>query len=281
MLWLDVSDINLNTLDVSNKIALSGLDVSNNNLNTLDVTNNTALNSLDVSNNNLNILDVSNNTTLQWLYVSNNNLNTLDVTNNTVLSGLDVSNNNLSILDVSNNTAMEMQQAIRALASQGIISGMTPTEYAPDDPLTRAQTATLITNILNISDIEADFKFIDVNRSDWFFIPVNTIRRHNIMHGTSPNIFELEINIPKIQMTAITARILRTEMRYYNPQNPMLYLRVFTDAEDLPEWSILDISLAARENLIIRREDGYFMPVQAITRGEAAIILHRLYGKLW
>ena len=158
---------------------------------------------------------------------------------------------------------------------------MTPTEFRPDDPLNRAQTASLITNIMGISDPSADYGFIDVNRPDWFFTAVNTARRHHLMTGTGEGTFSPNLNIPRDQMIAITARILRREMNYRNPVNAMTYLHIFADADELADWSLMDLALASRENLIMRRADGLFMPNQVITRGEAAIILHRLYRRIW
>ena len=188
--------------------------------------------------------------------------------------------NRVDFADIQGRSA-EMQRAIRALASQGIITGMAPGEFRPDDPLTRAQTAALITNVLGISDPAANFGFADVNRIDWFFTAVNTVRRYEIMSGTGANIFAPHMDIPRDQMIAITARILRNEMNYRDPVNPLTYLHEFDDVSDFADWSITDLSLATRENLVIRRADGRFMPQQTITRGEAAIILYRLYRRIW
>jgi len=101
------------------------------------------------------------------------------------------------------------------------------------------------------------------------------------MTGTGTNTFEPNLNIPRDQMVAITARVLRNEMNYRNPLVPMNYLGQFNDSADFADWSVVDLSLATRENLVIRRADGNFMPRQTITRGEAAIILYRLYRRIW
>ncbi|MCL2015193.1 MAG: S-layer homology domain-containing protein, partial [Defluviitaleaceae bacterium] len=81
--------------------------------------------------------------------------------------------------------------------------------------------------------------------------------------------------------TAIAARILRSEMNYRNPVNPQEHLAQFSDNGNFADWSIADLSLAARENLIVLRADMLFLPNEPITRGEAALILHRLYRRLW
>ena len=188
--------------------------------------------------------------------------------------------NRIDFADI-HNRSQEMQRAIRTLAAKGIIDGMTPTEFAPDDPLTRAQVAALVTRVLGINDPNADGGFADVNRNDWFFAAVGTANRHNIMTGTGSRTFSPHMNTPRDQLVALSARILRTEMRYRNPTNPMNYLQEFTDVDDFADWSLADLSLATRENLVVRRADGRFMPSSTITRGEAAIILYRLYRRIW
>jgi len=187
--------------------------------------------------------------------------------------------NRLDFADIQNRS-QEMQRAIRTLAAKGIIDGVTPTEFRPDDPLTRAQVAALITRVLGINNPNADGGFSDVNRGDWFFGAVGTASRHNIMTGTGGGMFSPHTNTPRDQLVALTARVLRTEMRYRNPTNPMNYLSEFTDVGDFADWSLADLSLATRENLVVRRADGRFMPNATITRGEAAIILYRLYRRI-
>jgi len=174
-----------------------------------------------------------------------------------------------------------MQRAIRTLAAKGIIDGMTPTEFAPDEPLTRAQVAALVTRVLGINDPTAPANFTDVTQNDWFFVAVNTANRQNIMTGTGGRMFSPHVNTPRDQLVALSARILREEMRYRTPANPMNYLQEFADADDFAAWSLPDLSLATRENLVVRRADGRFVPSGTITRGEAAIILYHLYRRIW
>jgi len=70
-------------------------------------------------------------------------------------------------------------------------------------------------------------------------------------------------------------------MGYRTPAYPDGFLRRFADRDDLANWSIDDLALAARENLIIRRADNRFLPRDPMTRGDAALVLYRLYNRLW
>jgi len=179
------------------------------------------------------------------------------------------------------NKSREMQNAINVLASKGIINGTSPTTFNPDGRINRAEIAALITRTLSKYDANADGRFTDVTRSNWFFGAVGSARRHEIMRGTSDTIFSPMVNIPKDQIVAVSARVLRNEMRYRDPSNISGVLSTYTDAGAIPEWARIDVALATRENLVVRRTDGAFNGTATMTRGEAALILYRMFMKIW
>jgi hypothetical protein len=101
------------------------------------------------------------------------------------------------------------------------------------------------------------------------------------MTGTGGNAFSPRVNMPNEQLIALGARILRTEARFRDPANPQQYLQLFNDMDALAAWSLNDIALATRENLVIFRADGRFAPRNTITRGDAALVLYRVYRRIW
>jgi Leucine-rich repeat (LRR) protein len=104
--WLECSDNQLTSLDVSANTALTNLHFSQNQLTSLDLSNNTALTGLACYGNKLTSLDLSNNTALTGLYSNTNQLTNLDLSNNTALTNLHIGSNQLTNLDISNNTAL-------------------------------------------------------------------------------------------------------------------------------------------------------------------------------
>jgi hypothetical protein len=101
------SDNSLNTLDLSQNIALIWLFCYNNSLTSLDLSTNTALTRLWCYNNSLNTLDVSQSTGLAWLYCYDNYLSSLDVSNS-ALTQFNCMNNSLTSLNVSNGNNMNI-----------------------------------------------------------------------------------------------------------------------------------------------------------------------------
>ena len=192
-----------------------------------------------------------------------------------------VVNNEVNFVDTQG-LSVEMQMAIQNLASQGILHGFNRLEFRPGEPITRAQAASIISRMLGIYDTNANGGFTDVRRGDWYFGAVGSVRRAELMLGISPTLFGPGINFPKDQLVVLSGRILRQEMRYHTPPNALgMVQQHYADWTSLPYWSINDIALATRLNLIVPRADGFFAPSSVLTRGEVALMMHRMYLRLW
>ena len=183
--------------------------------------------------------------------------------------------------DDINDLSEEVQRAIGILASQGIISGVGGDSFAPDTTLTRAQLAQILTGMLGIIDSDAVAGFEDVSREQWFYPAVASVRRHGLMDGTADNTFSPNMIATREHVVSAVARALSANMGYSIPANPEAYLQRFTDHDSLADWSRGDIALAAEHNLDVRRADGRFSPHDPVTRGDVAVILYRLYERLW
>ncbi|WP_315556862.1 InlB B-repeat-containing protein [Porphyromonas endodontalis] len=107
VLYLDCSEGEITSLDVSKNTKLEVLDCSKNNLSSLDVSKNTNIGTLNCSNNKLSSLSVSKNTVLDMLNCSNNGIASLDLSKNTALFELLCSNNKLTSLDLSKHNKLQ------------------------------------------------------------------------------------------------------------------------------------------------------------------------------
>jgi len=222
--------------------------------------------------------------------VINSQGNAVGGKHNPVTNTLDVKLNDSDTYSVMENRrdfsdiaqkSKEMQASIRILASKGIINGTSATEFSPDSPISRAEIAALLTRSLSKYDANANGGFTDMSRSDWFFGACGSAKRHNLMNGTSATTFAPRVNIPKDQITCAAARVLRIEMKYKDAADVNSVLSVYNDASKLAEWSLGDLALATRENIVVKRTDGSFNPNTVMTRGDAAVILYRMFMKIW
>jgi len=175
----------------------------------------------------------------------------------------------------------DMREAITILASKGYINGTSATKFSPDGEITRAEIAAFIVRIMSAYDKDADGKFSDVKKSDWFFADVGSAKAIGIMAGTSATTFEPRALIKKDQIMAIAARTLREEMNVKNLNDPEGELKKYTDRKSLPAWGTDDFAIASLWGLVTRRDDGKFNPSATMTRGEVAVVVYKLFELIW
>lgn len=101
--FLECSDNNLTSIDVSNNPELEIFECYNNQLNSIDVSQNTALYQFECRFNQLTSLDLSNNPNMVLLSMGNNEIMELDVANNIILVILECTETLLESLDLSQN----------------------------------------------------------------------------------------------------------------------------------------------------------------------------------
>ena len=160
--------------------------------------------------------------------------------------------------DVENHIS---KHAIEYLAQRGIINGRSANIFAPNDTMTRAEFAAIITRALDLQSRGATM-FVDVPSDAWFAVPVATAFYYEIVGGISATEFNPNgtiTNQEAIVMVARAARLLGFDTTVTN-----------TNIEAAP-WAVDSIAFALREGLI-----DQFEGISIITRGEIAEIVYRL-----
>jgi hypothetical protein len=177
----------------------------------------------------------------------------------------------------------EMQNAIRYLASKGIIDDTLEDTFvlSPEDSITRAEIAALVIRAIAKYDPNLDGKYDDVFPWDWYFGAAGSSRRHGIIGGFEDNTFRGLSNMLREQIITIAVNTLILEMNYLIDVDIEREISRYSDSHDIPEWAQLFIAIGSRINLIAERRDGLFLPGTDMTRGDAAIIIRRLFDKLW
>jgi len=191
-----------------------------------------------------------------------------------------VIDNEKNFSDIKNKAA-EVQEAIKLLASKGIISGTSQTEFSPDKSISRAEVTAIILRTLSKLDENADGGFSDVTKSNWFYGTAGSAKNAGIINGYEDNTFRGNVVIPKVQIVSVSARVLKNEMDYYDVSDVEKILGGYKDSSAIAQWAKSDVALATDANVVIKRTDGLFGGTDEMTRGDAAIILKRLFDKVW
>jgi len=123
--------------------------------------------------------------------------------------------------------------------------------------------------------------FTDVSRNDWYYSAVATAERERLLDGFEDNTFRGNTQIPKDLMVVVTANMLIDQMGYLVPTDIEAELARYLDRNEIERWSEDGVSLATQSNVLIYRIDGLFAPKSIMTRGDAAIVLYRVFNKVW
>lgn len=95
---------------------------------------------------------------------------------------------------------------IAALANKGIIVG-SDGEYKPNNPITRAQMAKVISLAYNFhAEDSQQISFTDVSQDDWFKNDVGALVGNQITSGTTPTTFSPHKNVTRGQIAAFVYR---------------------------------------------------------------------------
>jgi hypothetical protein len=174
-----------------------------------------------------------------------------------------------------------MKEAITQLASKGIMQGTEEGLFEPDKLITRAELVSAVIFAFDLLDFHADNPFSDVTRSDWFYAAAVSGAKVGIISGFEDGSFKGNLEMEKDQMVVAAANTLTGQMGYKTPMDIEQWLMRYLDREDLADWSEDGVALATRSNVLIYRADSLFAPKTAMTRGDAAIVLYRVFQKVW
>jgi len=179
--------------------------------------------------------------------------------------------------DIANKSA-EMQKAIRFLASKGIIEGTTETTFSPNGSISRAEIAMLVVKALGKLDNSASAGFKDVTRGSWYYSAAASSQRHGYIKGYADNTFRGSVNINRVQNIAVCSRVLQKHVKYKASANQLAALSKYSDKVDF--WAQADVAFATQRNLVVYRKDGTFSGARNMSRGDAAILVYRLFQKV-
>ncbi|TKI56901.1 S-layer protein [Brevibacillus antibioticus] len=190
-----------------------------------------------------------------------------------------VDDNTKTFPDVDNRDP-ELQQAVQFLGSKGIITGNENGNFEPDSPLTRAEFTAMLVRAFYALDETATESFSDVNPPQWHVPFIASSEKKDIVKGYPDGTFRPDHTISREEMAAIGARSLHEKNNYYYPSNPGDYLSQFIDQHTIADWARPTMALAVKQRLIDVPADKQIRAGEAVTRGEAARMLYRLYLQL-
>ena len=161
------------------------------------------------------------------------------------------------------------KDAIEFVKEKGWITGRTINSYEPNEYLTRAEFATIITRILELDTTYSnETLYVDVNYH-WAKNEINALTKTGLIEGYEDKTFGPDKYITREEI----AKILCLLLENLNEKTKFNFNDVSSD-----RWSYKYIMKMAENGIFKGYEDGSFKPQNNVTRAEIAVILERMYN---
>lgn len=174
------------------------------------------------------------------------------------------------------NQAPWAEKAIYSLVDMGVINGYPDKTFKPNNPVTRAEFAKMIT-LISGRYAEKDkatytSKFTDVPATSWEYPYVSAALKFGFITGRSEYIFDPASNITRGDLCLIIYRYVKS----INSEIKAKAAVTFADAQAIPSWDVEAVNVLASHGIATARDtvNNKFEPTLPATRAECAVMLY-------
>jgi hypothetical protein len=165
------------------------------------------------------------------------------------------------------------------IVNKGWMVGISAAQFAPDQPLTRAQASEIMARALanNSTFIKSQtdttpINFNDVPKDYWAFTAITSMAKSGFLTGLSNQLFAPDAPMTREEISVLLSRILKL-------QASTTIISPFSDV-DLTRWSYPAIAALSANQILLGYDGGSFHPEENISRAQMAALLFRIQDKL-
>lgn len=161
------------------------------------------------------------------------------------------------------------QAAVQYVYDNGLMTGVSDSEFAPEATTTRAMIVSMLARMENVTSA-ADAGFTDVAADDWYATAVNWAAANGIVNGISDDTFAPNTAITREQLAAML-------MNYAQWKGQDTSARAdLSGYSDVPStWASEAVQWAVAEGLLAGVTDDELQPQGQATRAQVAAIMQR------
>jgi hypothetical protein len=164
---------------------------------------------------------------------------------------------------------------IEKLATRNIAFGRENNGFAPDDFVTRAEFAVMITRALGITEEEGSNDFTDVS-NEWFAEDISTAFSSGLINGRNDGKFYPNEKIQRKDMAVMIHNALKFIGLNTDASNADSVLSMFNDSNKIADYAREGTAVCAEAEIILGRDTGNFDPNDNATRAESSAIIERM-----
>ncbi len=163
---------------------------------------------------------------------------------------------------------------IEALSSSGVINGFPDGSFRPNQPVTRAQFATIIGNAFQLPTSVGSVTFFDVPSIYWGSTAISTAAANNLMAGFPDGTFRPDQPVTRTQTWVVLVNSLGNPAVLTADANT-LFTR-YRDAATVPTWALTQVAAADQSSIIDPFPDPNLLePNRAASRAEVAAFTYQ------
>ncbi len=169
---------------------------------------------------------------------------------------------------------------IMDMARYGFIKGVTETEFAPENSITRAEFITIASRLCSFENYEFEPIFADVSANDYFASSIIGAYKNGLIADEmiTDNCINPNAYITREEMASV---IVRAYERFFESPHGDMDFGAIKDTDAISEFAKNDIKKALSLRFVKGVTETEFMPKANATRAQAAVMLKRLFTKLY
>lgn len=162
---------------------------------------------------------------------------------------------------------------IVSLFDEGLLPDFPEGQVRPDQEMTRAELAALLSRSFIDADAEGQaIAFDDIPEGFWATEAISRVVDAGYMSGYPDNTFAPNELVPRYQVLVTLA----SGLGLTDPANPQEILSRFQGFEALPDWSFGQVAAAAENDIVVNHpEPEALAPQEPATRAEIIVMMHQ------
>lgn len=168
------------------------------------------------------------------------------------------------------------QLYVSHLSQLGIVSGRTESSFMPQEAVTRAEFAKMLTLAAeaDLSSCSGVTDFADVEPDAWYAAPMEWASASGIIEGKTPTAFFPNDNITREEAGVMLYRLaVLQDSRVLQESEDLLKNRIFTDEASISDWALEPVERLKESAILLGDNYRNFKPQDAISRCEVAKML--------
>ena len=169
--------------------------------------------------------------------------------------------------------------AVCACCSSGYMSGTSARRFSPNNKLTRAAFAVILSKIdgADLSSYSGRTGFKDVPAGEWYSKAINWANRHGYTYGIGGGLFGVNNSVTREQLAVFLYTY--TKKKGYGISR-LADLSRFTDKNSISSWALTGMRWAVGAGLISGTTSKTISPKKIANRAETAVIIKQYSIKI-